>query len=587
MAAAALSTVPPTPRPARSLGRFELHQLLGRSGRTMVWRVRDPRVEQARALVMPRVQPQGTVALQQWLDHVRHASRLSHPRLAQAVDIGTHENWPYVAYDIGADATLFERLQPQGSAPADVARWMAQALDGLAFVHDAGLAHHDVQLHMVLLGAHGARVMGLAAGCPPPGENGDRERTGPGRTMSVDPQQLGRQRDAAERDVIGVGLALHHLLAGQPALDEPDIGAVIERLPPHGRDLVRLPWNIPRPVPEPLRVIVNRAADRQARQRYRSARTLARALEGWIEADAQNDGGPLAHLLDRVRRNGALPALPDAPVRAARLASMLHERTDELAELVLGDMALAFEILRTVNSAQVRGTQAAGNGPVLTVRRAIALIGVDGVRQAARALRPWPGPLAESAAEDLRGVMDHAARCGRVAQALRPAGYDGEVVYLLAVAQNLGRLALQYHFPDEAAQVRRLMQPAAAEKPGEREQPGMDEETAGLAVLGIGVEAMGLAVARHWGLDDTVLQMIRRVPRGTPVRAIERDEDLLRTVASAANEAVDAAMLSPGAATTAIDRVAQRYARPLGVSPKDLRGALAGIPVPVPTGHGS
>ncbi len=47
-------------------------------------------------------------------------------------------------------------------------------------------------------------------------------------------------------------------------------------------------------------------------------------------------------------------------------------------------MALSFELLRIVNSAQVRGTQIAGNGPVLTLRRAIALMGVDGVRRAAR-----------------------------------------------------------------------------------------------------------------------------------------------------------------------------------------------------------
>ena len=34
----------------------------------------------------------------------------------------------------------------------------------------------------------------------------------------------------------------------------------------------------------------------------------------------------------------------------------------------------------------------AGNGPVLTIRRSLALLGVNGVRQAASALRAWPGP---------------------------------------------------------------------------------------------------------------------------------------------------------------------------------------------------
>ena len=33
-----------------------------------------------------------------------------------------------------------------------------------------------------------------------------------------------------------------------------------------------------------------------------------------------------------------------------------------MAELLLQDIALSFELLRTVNPAQVRGTQVAGNG---------------------------------------------------------------------------------------------------------------------------------------------------------------------------------------------------------------------------------
>ena len=124
-------------------------------------------------------------------------------------------------------------------------------------------------------------------------------------------------------------------------------------------------------------------------------------------------------------------------------------------------MALSFELLRTVNSAQVRGTQIAGNGPVLTLRRAIALLGVDGVRQRGqRAAR-----LARAAGRSRRrarcsALMDRVRLAGHAAQALRPPGYDPEVVYLVAVLQNLGRLLVQYHFPEEAEQIRQLMQPA-------------------------------------------------------------------------------------------------------------------------------
>ena len=99
-------------------------------------------------------------------------------------------------------------------------------------------------------------------------------------------------------------------------------------------------------------------------------------------------------------------------------------------------MALSFELLRTYNSARVQGTQIAGNGPVLTLRRVVALIGVDGVREAANSLRVWPGPLDDDGARALRETIDRVRLAGHVAQSLRPAGYDGEAVYLVAVLQK-------------------------------------------------------------------------------------------------------------------------------------------------------
>jgi non-specific serine/threonine protein kinase len=249
-------------------------------------------------------------------------------------------------------------------------------------------------------------------------------------------------------------------------------------------------------------------------------------------------------------------------------------RTDEIARHLLPDTALSLELLRMLNTAQVQGTQIAGSGPVLTLRRAVALIGVNGVRQAANNLRVWPGPLDEDGAKALLASIERVRLAGHVAEALRPAGYDSEVIYLVAVMQNLGRLMLRYHFADEAEQIQQLMQPA----PGGAEaieQPGLTEDTAGFAVLGVDVEGFGTAVARHWGLGDDVLHMIRRLPIDVPVRKPDGDLDLLRIVASAANEIVDAvSYLPPPKAAAALGNVAQRYSRALRINARAVTDAL-------------
>ena len=566
---------PPAPDRANAVrwfGRLQLLRLLGKSERTMAWRVADPRSGQELMLVLPRVQPADSLALEQWQQAVKQASRLSHPNLAAVVEVGVQDGWPFVAYDPLDTATLAERLTAKGLPGSEAAALTTQALQGLAFAHEAGGEHHDLQPHLLLVSDTGqVRLAGLAVAA----ELAARQSQ-PSQALAGDTLTLRSHREAAERDVLTFGVVLHGMLAGAPALDEPDAGRVIQRLAPLGREIVRLPWSTAHPIAEPLRAIVNRATDRQERQRYRNARTLLRALEGWLQTDGGADAGPLALLADKLRTAGALPSSPGAAARAARLALMERERTNELAEVVLEDLALAFELLRLVNTAQVRGAQVAGSGPVLTVRRAIAMLGLDGVRRAALALREWPGPLQDAGASHLQALIERCKRAGRVALALRPAGYDGEVVYLITMMQNLGRLIVHYHFADEAQQIRRLMQPAPSPREGEPEEPGMSEESAAFAVLGADIEALGAAVARHWGLDDSVLAMLRRMPLATPVRSVEGDDDMLRSVASCANEAVDALALPPPRVAGALQRVVQRYGRVLDISLRDLQAALQG-----------
>lgn len=554
-----------TTRPAavRRFGRFALHRLLGKSRRTMAWQVGDVRTGLDLVLLLPRNMPADEIGLERWMQRARHATRLDHPHLARAVDIGQHEGWPYVAYEVGEQATLADRIASQGMAAQEAAELATALAQALAFAHDGGVVHRDLQAFSILLGDKGLpRLMGLEVTCLETQAQGD-----------LDAQGRLQQRAAAELDVLQLGILMHLLLTGRPALDEPDTGKVAERLPPLGREIMRLAFATPRPVPEALRVIVNRATDRQERQRYRNARTLARALDGWLQVDAAKETGALALVQDRMRAAGVLPAAPGSAERAARLARMEKGRTDELAEVLLDDVGLSFELLRAVNSAQIRGGQVSGSGTVLTVRRSIAMLGLDGVRRVAYGLREWPGPLAAQPAEDLSRALHRARRAGKVAIAVRPAGYDGEVVYLVTLLQNLGRLVVQYHLPDEAQQIRRLMQPAPADDDSP-EEPGMGEQSAAMAVLGVDLEAIGTAVGRWWGLDDNVLHMMRRLPATTGVRQPENDTEQLRVAASCANEAIDALALPPARVGHALHNVVHRYGRVLALTVKDLLAVL-------------
>lgn len=115
----------------------------------------------------------------------------------------------------------------------DVGRWAAQVLKGLAFAHDAGQAHRDLQLHMVQLNDRGdVQLLGLGAAPEP--------------KLPKHIGQLQIRHALAERNLLAVGLQMYHLLAARPALDEPGLSRVVERLTLFGDATV------PLPVPEKL-----------------------------------------------------------------------------------------------------------------------------------------------------------------------------------------------------------------------------------------------------------------------------------------------------------------------------------------------
>ncbi len=550
------------PSPLRSFGRFELRALLSKSARSLIWRVFDPRHGQELMLCMPREKPNSAAALEHWLRMAQGAERVQHPHLAPPFEIGQVEHWPYVAYDRALGETLDERLARQAAPlPIDAAGWVAQLLEGLAFAHEAGHAHRDLQTATLLIDAGDkVRLMGLEVA----------QEVFP---ATVDFNAVTRRavRESAEEDVLCAGLILNRILSGKPVLEENDLQHVVQQMQPIGREMVRLGWETPHPIPDPLRAICNRATDRQLRQRYHLARSFLRALDGWRQAAAHDDGGPIVLLLDKLQRQGHLPTTTTGIHRFTAGSGLEAQHASALSELVLKDMALSLELLRRVNNA-LRQSGHAGE-TVLNMQRAIQMIGLDGVQLAANALKPWPGPLQPVAAEMLRNVMARVTKAAQVAQALRPAGYDGEVVYLITVMQNLGRLLLQYHFPDDAQQIRQLMVPPEPTE-DQPNPPSLSEQAAAYAVLGCDLDALGAAVARHWGLGDELLQMIRRQPLDASVHPPRSDADTLRLTCSLANELLDALALPEARRRPGVEAATRRYAKALGLGLREVMEAL-------------
>ena len=149
-----VATVPPTTaaaqatppnRAVRMLGRYQLLRLLGKSAQTMLWLALDTNGDVEVMVALPRVQPPDPDALGAWVARVGRTSRLKHPKLARVLDVGEHERWPYAVYERDQFVTWGEKLTAKGLPGAELTQWSVQVLQGLAFAHEAGSAHRDLQ----------------------------------------------------------------------------------------------------------------------------------------------------------------------------------------------------------------------------------------------------------------------------------------------------------------------------------------------------------------------------------------------------------------------------------------------------------
>lgn len=556
----------------RRFGRFELRQPVGKSTASNTWLAFDPQAQAEVLLCVPRAQPVNAAARDDWTQDVLKASRLRHPQLADVLDLGIIDGWPFAAYERNGAITLSERLQPgQGQVSViDQVRWVIEVLEALAYAHDAGVSHRDLALHNIMLDAQGhVRLAGLGVGLAP--------STGGDAGSAVARQE---HRSAAERDVLMVGLLMYRLLAGVPALDDADLGHAASRV---GLEIVRLPWTTPQPVEETLRSIVNRSVDRQQRQRYLNARTLLSALQGWVKTHSQESAGPLALFLDRIQSVGHLPSRATDLNMLLRVLVNDQLRIDDMVDQLVKDPALCWELLRVVNQQRRRmGSEEITNSP----GRALTLLGEQGMRKVTGSLRTWPGVLgasaslqgqaaSEQAIASLEGELKRACIAAITARWLRPFNIGDEDAMMAAMSQRLGRLLIQYHYPEESAQIARLMAPVPAAEPGGRPTPGMSMEAATGAVLGIHPDELTAAVLRHWGFAESLVQAARPLGAQQSPHRPDTPDDWLRLTACLANELVELVDLPGALRGRALTQIVSRYARPTVTTQPEMLDALA------------
>ena len=561
----------PAAIPAR-LGRFELKRMLGQGAQAQVWLAHDPRLEREVAikLMRPVTQPDAT-AVSHWLQEARSVSRLTHANIVPVFEADVQGQQAYLVFEYVPGQTLSQQLVARGAVPAAQAvAIMQDVLSALVAAHAGGVVHRDLKPSNVLMDANGrARVMDFGIAARVNGSSGIALVTeAAGTPTYMSPEAIRGEAVSPLMDVYSAGLMLAELLWGKPIRTGHDLERALDKA---ARAPVEFPPALLTDLDDLLRAILLRATAFDAQQRYPGASVFLDALRDWAvkqqaahspgDAAAKgNQNSTLEFLLRRMRNKSDFPALSESVGRIQSMASSDKESISSVTNEILKDVALTNKLLRLVNSAHYARGSSIG-----TVSRAVSLVGFNGIRNMALSLVLLEHMQDKTNANLLKEEFLRALMAGSIAAELGNTTAEGEEAFIGALFQNLGRMLSQFYFPEEAASIRKLVN---------ARDTAVSEEAASTRVLGLSFEALGLGVAKAWGLPDSIQRCIVRPAGEPPSRVPSEAVDRLRWSSRAANEMADAMLhADPKDVDAHLAQTAKRYGKALGQGTAHIHAA--------------
>jgi eukaryotic-like serine/threonine-protein kinase len=287
-------------------GRYTLQERIAAGGMGEVWRATDTSLGRAVAIKLLRENIADDDAFRsRFASEAQHAASLHDPHIATVFDYGdevdptTGRHTTYLVMELVNGKPLSE-LITRPIAPDQAALLIAQAADGLAVAHAAGIVHRDVKPANFLVTPDGkvkVTDFGIARA------RGAASVTDTGMILGtphyVAPEVAEGHEATPSSDLYSLGVVLYEALtATRPFDGETPIAIALAHL----RDE---PKPLPGTIPPPLRSIVESTMARDPARRPPDAATLAAALRRF--ADDPDDQRTAAMVAPVVASTQVLP----------------------------------------------------------------------------------------------------------------------------------------------------------------------------------------------------------------------------------------------------------------------------------------
>ena len=262
------------------VGPYRIETLLGEGGMGAVYRALDTKLNRPVAIKFLSDDFADADARGRFQREARTASSLNHPHILTVHDVGELDGRQYLVTEFVDGSTLKTWGQSEKRTWRQVVELLVGVADGLAAAHASGIVHRDVKPDNILVSKNGYAKLadfGLAKLFEVIDSEGATRAAMAGPTRRgvivgtiayMSPEQATGGSVDARSDIFSFGVVLYELLAGH----QPFAGAteleVLHRVRHHPAEALSPD------VPLPLRLVVEKALEKDPAERYQSMREM-------------------------------------------------------------------------------------------------------------------------------------------------------------------------------------------------------------------------------------------------------------------------------------------------------------------------
>jgi serine/threonine protein kinase len=270
------------------VGHYDLVKLIGTGGMGEVYLAEDSMLRRKIALkILPSRFENDPERKKRFEKEARAVSALNHPNIITIYEIGTAENFSFMATEYVDGQTLRKRIAERTFPWQEAVKIGIQIAGAMESAHSVGIIHRDIKPANIMIRRDGiVKVLdfGLAKLTAPDATDLEtREHTAPHRVMGtlnyMSPEQAMGEVIDERTDIFSFGVVLYEMLTGvSPFTGASDSGVTNAAIP---KALPPISETNP-DIPSTLDQIVRRALKKDRDDRYQSFSHLRNDLKGLL-----------------------------------------------------------------------------------------------------------------------------------------------------------------------------------------------------------------------------------------------------------------------------------------------------------------